>query len=225
LPSAESSLSANPLIDVMGMTGGLFRTREAEIQRLREDSEALAGFLEGSAWAPPVRQVRPRGIRGWLLRLTPITIEEVDPDAEPPPGAKLFDETHCDLDKAWQALHFLLTGTAWEGEPPACYLVCGGEALGDPDEIGFSVIQALTSQQVRDFAEFLNGLSHDELRRRFDLEKMIAAGVYPKPARSKRVDLETWRAELERLVDAFDDLKTFVNGAANDGDAAVVYVA
>ena len=28
-----------------------------------------------------------------------------------------------DIDKAWHAIHFLLTGTAWEGEPRAG--VCG----------------------------------------------------------------------------------------------------
>ena len=32
-----------------------------------------------------------------------------------------------DLDKVWHGIHFLLTGSAWEGEEPLCYLVNGGE--------------------------------------------------------------------------------------------------
>src|SRR5574339_1168659 len=114
----------------MGMTGGLVRASEADLGRLRANRSSLTDFIQGDVWAPPVRGVQPKGLLGWLLRFTPITIEEVDPDAVPPAGANLVEpETHLDLDKAWQPLHFLLTGTAWEGEEPACYLVRGGEEL------------------------------------------------------------------------------------------------
>jgi hypothetical protein len=116
----------------MGMTGGLVRASEDDIRRFRVDRSGLSALIEGNSWAPPVRRVQPKGILGWLLRLSPITIEEVDPDAVPPEGATLVDpESHLDLDKAWQPLHFLLTGTAWEGDEPGCYLVRGGEELAE----------------------------------------------------------------------------------------------
>lgn len=37
------------------------------------------------------------------------------------------------LDKAWHGLHFLFTGTAWEGDPPLNFLVSGGREIGDVD--------------------------------------------------------------------------------------------
>jgi hypothetical protein len=207
----------------MGMTGGLVRTSEADIRRLRADRSSLPEFIEGGLWAPPVRRVQPRGILGWLLRLTPITIEEVDPDVVPPEGAQHAElESHLDLDKAWQPLHFLLTGTAWEGEEPACYLVHGGEELVDDDALGYSSIRALTPDQIGRFHDFLSNLSHDSLRRRFDYARMVALEIYSTPPAAERA--RSYDDEVPRLLEAFDALQSFVSTTARRGDGAIVYL-
>lgn len=200
----------------MGMTGGLYRASDAEIQRLLAKPHTVGEFIENSSWAPPVRQVRPTGILGWLLKISPITIEEVDPPGVPPPDDKDRERPHCDLEKVWHGLHFLLTGTAWEGEEPACYLVRGGEELGDSEEFGYSMIQALSPARVQQFAALLNSLPREELERRFDPERMMALKIYP----------EVWRRDSERtyLFEAFDALRTFVNTLAAGGDGAIVYL-
>ena len=83
----------------------------------------MAGFLypeDGST--PQVRKVRPKGVLGWLLRLTPITIEEVVPGSSG--GAAIHPpdpDRSIDIDQGWHGLHFLFTGTADEGDEPACY--------------------------------------------------------------------------------------------------------
>lgn len=206
----------------MGMTGGLVRASEADLGRLRANRSSLPDFIQGDVWAPPVRRVQPKGLLGWLLRFTPITIEEVDPDAVPPAGANLVEpETHLDLDKAWQPLHFLLTGTAWEGEEPACYLVRGGEELAD-DELEYSSIRALSPDQVKRFDDFLRHLSRDSLRQRFDRQRMAALEIYPKPRAGKRA--ATSDDEVARLLESFDALQTFVAIAAKRGDGAIVYL-
>jgi hypothetical protein len=206
----------------MGMTGGLVRASEADIRRLRADRSALPDFIEGDVWVPAVRRVQPKGVFGWLLRLTPITIEETDPDAVPPEGAQPVDrDAHLDLDKAWQPLHFLLTGTAWEGEEPGCYLVRGGEELIDDDELGYSSIRALTPEQISRLDEFLMELSHETLRRRFDRERMVALEIY-----SKRRDRDTVDAadEVYYLLEAFDALRSFAAATAKRGDGAIAYL-
>jgi hypothetical protein len=59
------------------------------------------------------------------LLASPEAIEEFleeDPDSEEEgedPGGSL------DIDKAWHGLHFLLTGTAWEGTSPLDFIVAG----------------------------------------------------------------------------------------------------
>ena len=104
----------------MGMTGGLYQASEAEIRKLAEDPKSIEAFVEASSWAPPVREVRPNGVLGWLMRLSPVQVFETDPDAAPPPDYDpRTDRPHCDLEGVWHGLHFLFTGTAWEGDEPA----------------------------------------------------------------------------------------------------------
>jgi hypothetical protein len=195
----------------MGMTGGLYRASEAEIQKLLDEPESIEQFVDASMWAPPVRQVRPKGILGWLLKISPVTIEEVDPDAEPPPGYDpANDRPHCDLEGVWDGLHFLFTGTAWEGDEPACYLIRGGADIGDADELGYLVLQALSPAKVQQFATFLRELSHQELQRRHDPARMTKLGVAHR--------------SMEHLLAAFDELRTFVDATVEAKAGAVVYV-
>src|SRR5262245_55224998 len=124
LPAVMCGTTGNDFYRRMGMTGGLYRASEAEIQGLIDAPESIEEFLETSTWAPPVREVRPKGILGWLMKLSPVQVLENDPDAEPPPGYDpANDRPHCDLEGTWHGLHFLFTGTAWEGGTPACYLL------------------------------------------------------------------------------------------------------
>ena len=154
--------------------------------------------------------------------LTPITIEEVDPDAVPPEGARLIEpESHLDLDKAWQPLQFLLTGTAWEGEEPGCYLVRGGEELAEDDELGYSSIRALTPHQVSRFDELLTNLSHETLRQRFDYNRMVALDIYAKPRGREKAGADD---EVVHVLEAFDGLRSFVAVTAKTGDGAIVYL-
>ena len=202
------------------MTGGLVRAPASRIQQVREKPEELPAFLDGNEWAPPVREVVPRNfLLRWLLKLSPVTVEEVDPTAVPPPGATLDpDPNICDLDKAWQGLHFLFTGTAWEGEEPACYLVRGGEELDGAD--GYSSVRALTPGEVRSFASFLGSLSKEELTRRYDPARMMALEIYPEIWNRKGEE----RSPQDYLLASFDELRPFVIEAARAGDAAIVYL-
>ena len=210
----------------MGMTGGLVRATLEEIARLREHPSELPEFLDCGIWAPPNREVRPKGMLGWLLRLTPVRIYENDPDAVPPPGAEhAAIRPNIDLDKAWEPLHFLLTGTALEGEEPACYLACGGEELveePDDEQSAYSSIRVLTPEQVAAFDRYLTALTIDELRRRFDVNRMVELRIYSKRRSTKAPTDDD--GTLDHLIEAFEDLRTFVRETAASGAAAVAYL-
>jgi hypothetical protein len=203
----------------MGMTAGLYRASEAEIQTLLAKPETVGDFIDRSTWAPPVKTVRPKGLLGWLLKLTPITIQENDPTAVRP--ANFHDRPHCDLEKTWHGLHFLFTGTAREGSEPACYLIRGGEALGDADELGYSVLQAVRPAETRAFSAFLASLTRQDLERRFDAGRMMTLEIYPETWARKSSDRHS---EFSCLLDSFDDLQTFVGDTARAGDGLVGYV-
>jgi hypothetical protein len=203
----------------MGMTCTLHRATEPDLARLLADPAALPGFLDpDDGTAPRAREVRPKGILGWLLRLTPITITEVDPEsgddaAYPPPDP----DRSIDIEKAWHGLHFLLTGTADEGEEPACYLLRGGEDLDDE-----GLIRALRPGQVRRFSQYLSTLGADELARRYDPERMTALEIYPDAIWRRKAAPD--ESPLEWLIAGFDEVRQFVDKAAAAGDCVIITV-
>jgi hypothetical protein len=79
----------------------------------------------------------------------------------------------ADLDKAWHGIHYLLTGTAWEGEYPHNFLVNGGTEVGDI-EVGYSTARVLTAAETREVLDAMNKVSDEDLKARFDPHDMIA---------------------------------------------------
>ena len=203
----------------MGMYGILRRASAADVARLRADPSLVDPFLFGEP--PAMVDAGPRGLLGFLLRLTPIKIQQVS-DAQPEgptrwPGAGPGEE--CNLDKAWHGLHFLFTGTDDSDEEPACFIIAGGEEIGDDD--GDQVPRLLSPEQVRGFAAFLGALTHDELRRRFDPARMTELGIYPDVIWNRPEEEDQ---PLGFLLGAFDDLRTFMAAAAAAGDSVVITV-
>ena len=85
-----------------------------------------------------------------------------------------------DLDKSWHGIHYLLTGTAWEGEPPLNALVAGGRELPDPEgEWGYGPPRVLNPPDTIAFATALDLLSDEELAARFEPSDMLAKEIYP----------------------------------------------
>jgi hypothetical protein len=123
-----------------------------------------------------------------------------------------------DVDKAWEGIHFLLTGSDQTGgEEPLCYLASGGTEIGSVD-VGSGPARRLTSDQTRQFAEALSGLPDEELHARWDPAEVLRRGLYP-PFLGERPD-----DDLEYLLGHFATLKQFVQGAADGGMGLVVWL-
>jgi hypothetical protein len=201
----------------MGMYGTLRRVTLADAERLRTDQRVLEWFLFGQP--PIVVEDRLPGVLGFFLRFTPIKVQRTEP--APPSDNPLWPPAapgeELNLDKAWHGLHFLLTGTADGGAEPACYLVEGGEHLGDDDDVQ---ARLLRPDQVRALAEYLATLATDEVARRFDPERMMELEIYP--GIWDRPEETDWPRAF--LFNAFSDLREFVGDVARDGDAIVVCI-
>jgi hypothetical protein len=202
----------------MGLTCTLFRASSADIERLVHDPDAVAAYVESiEGGAPEMREVRPKGILGFLLRLTPIKISEPVPvdereDVEPDP------ERYLDINANWHGLHFLLTGTAEGGEEPACYVVSGGENL---DDEGY--FRALRADQTRRFAEHLSKLTHAELERRYDPALMAKLEIYPDSIWTKPAPAS--ESPLARLLECFAHVSSFTTKVAVAGDGVIIRIA
>lgn len=126
---------------------------------------------------------------------------------------------YFELDKAWHGIHFLLTNSAWKGAEPLCYLVCGGEEIGDID-VGYGPARALTSKQTAAFASELNKIDEAEFRRRFNPRQMMANDIYP----------SIWDRPIEKddtygfLCGYLSELKEFLEEACKNGQGIIVWM-
>ncbi len=121
---------------------------------------------------------------------------------------------HLSLEKAWHGLHFLLTGTAFEGDAPLNFLLEGGEALGDDEDDGGP--RVFPPEAVRLIDAALAQISEDTLWARFDPERMEADGVYPQIWDEGEMDLK------DEYLFYFRELKTFFHNASAAGTAVVI---
>lgn len=123
------------------------------------------------------------------------------------------------LDKAWHGIHFVLTGSAWGGEPPLNFLVLGGSEVGDVD-VGYGPARAFTSVEVRQIHEALARIPPEEFVRRINLSALADAGTYP----------DVWDRQseanfnVEYLGSYYATLRSYVETLARDGFGMLVYV-
>ncbi len=202
------------------MTCTLYRVPASETRRLRANPAAVETLRFPPGSTPPVVEVREKGITGWLLHLVGVKITQVDPSWVPPENPPAHDGSEADLDKAWHGLHFIFTGTAWEGDPPGCFLVRGGEEIGNEDDD--SRPRLLDPQEVRQFAALLTSLTDEEFTRRFDPDRMTALEIYPEKIWNRGATSE--HPPIDYLREAFRELRKFVATTADRGDAIVIDV-
>jgi hypothetical protein len=126
-------------------------------------------------------------------------------------------ESVLSLESSWHGLHFILTGTAGEGEPPQNFLVAGGEAVEDED-VGYGPARVFDAGMVLDLDTALGMISDEEFARRFDPARLAAAEIYPQIWDEPRQDL------LEGYGYCFRELKAHVHRASQTGQALIVTI-
>jgi len=125
-----------------------------------------------------------------------------------------------DLDKAWHGLHFMLAGEAWEGPEPLCYLLSGGEQIGDEEDhdVGYGPARCLTSQQVKAFSNALLAITEEVFAGRYDGKKITALELYPRGWEEEPAEMRAW------LTQSFIDLRQFVKAAASRNQALLIWL-
>ena len=129
------------------------------------------------------------------------------------------DGEHLDLDKSWQGLHFLLTGTDLGGDPPLNFIHRPESSIGDVD-VGYGPARAVRSGEVHAIAAELERLPGEKLAERFDPEMMMELGIYPEIWNRDPADDDT----LGYLLQYYEDLRGFVRRAADRDQGIVVYL-
>jgi hypothetical protein len=206
----------------MGMVCTLKRVSAAQIAEISVSPEAALALVEDNADVDyPLEDVRMPGCLGLLLRLTPIKVQQVaERPADKPHPAYVEDPDRFDIEKVWDVMNYLLTGTPMDGDLPAAFLVNGGTELEIEDDE--THLRLLTPQQVSEIDQFLQSLTLDDLRARIDIHGMVKARLLSKP-RGKD-DAPRQAEYLEQVLNDFDDLRAFITGTREQSKGLLVMI-
>jgi hypothetical protein len=194
----------------MAMRLGLLSLSDANITRVLK-KPALAWSLITPAPPPETEEPAAKGKR------KPAASKS---KAKTTTGLELVtnEGMRCDLDKAWHGIHYLLTGTAWEGTPPLDFLVDGGRQVGqiDPEH---GPVRAFGNEEARAFYEAIAVMGPYELRKRFNPRDMSAKEIYP-DMWTKSPEEETLRYLLENL----DRMRGYLRETLDSGFGVLVFL-
>jgi hypothetical protein len=116
-------------------------------------------------------------------------------------------------------IHYLLTGTAGEGEEPLNFLVAGGTPVGDVD-VGYGPARAFNATETARIASAMSAIDEATMRARFDGAEMTRLEIYP----------EIWDRPGDEedvagyCIENFDTLKAFIADTAARSAGMVVFL-
>ena len=127
----------------------------------------------------------------------------------------------CDIDKMWDALHFLLNGlSAIYGAPEDNLLsefIIGSESFDEESE---DFTRYIPTERVIKIAKKLNEINFEDYLKDFDMTNFAENGIYP--------DIWDYTEEreeiMEELSEHFENLKEFYNKVAENKNIVVVTI-
>jgi hypothetical protein len=126
-----------------------------------------------------------------------------------------------DLDKAWQCLHYLLTGTARDDTGPLSFLLHGGAPVGEEELGGFGPARVFEPAELAVIADALGPVTRHTLLPRFDLKKLEKLEIYP--GRWSELNLRS-EYELGYYFGPFEELKHVIERGKREGLGMIVWI-
>jgi hypothetical protein len=120
-----------------------------------------------------------------------------------------------DFDKAWDALHFMLTGEPWSTEGPLAIMFYQGEEIGSDD--GYGPARFIPKEVMSTFSTALKNLSDEDIARRYDPAAMDMAQLY-----ASYIFAEEGDAALEYVMQGVPQLREFAEKCAMTNSGALV---
>ncbi len=207
------------------MYGRLRQVTPVELHRLQSNPESVEEFINGNPDKSIAAEAALERVKRLVTefqmsdkstdpveqqKLRSIILSDLENSGVRLPG--VTPEDGLSIEKSWQAIHYLLTGTIGHAPPPLGDVILGGEEIGDERDYGR--IRFLTPAKVREVANALSPISKDDLLQRFDVEGMKAAKVYPGVDEHK----------LESAQHYFELLSRYYSDAAENGNGMLLWI-
>jgi hypothetical protein len=153
----------------MGICCAFIRLSDRNIEAMIRQPNLVYSFL-----GMQVESLGP--IERFIVRMFRRTASSQQDKLEVLPDSRSEDD-ESDVDKAWHAIHFLLTGTAEPTDNLLGFLCSGGTSIKDTD-VGFGPPRTYTSTQVAAIFAELTALDRDKLHSRYKPKEMDEQDVY-----------------------------------------------
>lgn len=86
----------------------------------------------------------------------------------------------ADIDKAWDGINFLLTGSiVGDSDHPLEKVLFSMQYIDESQDLGYGPANYVTSKQVKELNDEISKISAEDLVKRYDAKKMAELGLYP----------------------------------------------
>ncbi len=144
----------------------------------------------------------------------PQSFENDLPELESSPADKC-----CSLDKSWEAIHFILTGTnIGKGKQPLSMTVYSEQFFDEEQDLGMGPASYLKPEQVIEISNLLNEFDRTKVQERYDPIRMDEIGIYP-TFWSKNPD-----GLFEYVFETFSELQSFFKDASSKRHSIASYI-
>lgn len=187
----------------------------AQIEAIRHDPACVADLLDPEPSNPPKASGSGFLSRLFLGRRSP-TSQTTPP--RPRVLASIPQHDIYDAAQYWHILHFLFTGSAWEGNQPEAFLVTGGTAVGR--DLGYGSPRLFTPEELQAIASFLESLTFEQFSSGYNPAKIQASEIYWQPG-STPTEIA---ADLETLWMVVGEIRDLMFNAARLGNGILVEI-
>lgn len=159
------------------------------------------------------------GMTGNYFRTDESTVDEIRRGERELADVVESDDEHVlDVDRAWHAIQFTLTGAPFGGDPDNVFsrLVLGGNTLFDDDD-EFSA-RLIAPGDVKELAAALEDLTWEDVRGRFSVSDMLDQDIYPVTEEENEEEF------FDYVWSYLTDMKIFFSDAADEDQAVIFYM-
>lgn len=159
-------------------------------------------------------------MRGYYFALDDKLVQQIAAGEIALKNLRVDDYPGLDIDRSWEAIHYLLCGNIADGEPPLGYVV----PITSDQGIDFGSFGAfvLRGEQVAEAARAISELDEAQLRLRYDFPAMVKEEVYPlDPDMVSDEDQDEFFAYI---LQHYNEICRFYSQIAAEGKGLIFYI-
>ncbi|GKU76611.1 YfbM family protein [Paenibacillus sp. L3-i20] len=160
------------------------------------------------------------GMRGYYFAMDDNLVQQIAAGDIALRSLKIDDYPGLDIDRSWEAIHYLLCGNISDGDAPLGYVV----PLTSDKGIDFGSFGAfsLRAGQVAEALQAMSELDEAQLRLRYDFPAMVKDEVYP--LEPDTVSDKDEDALFAYMLQHFNEIRRFYSQTVAKGKGLIFYI-